>query len=195
MERTGMRCRGKPFFLRKERFPPGTPSKESRFYAVCPAEGGSGRMMERMRQGDQGQTNQGFVCGGNLSFLRERKVSPAPPSKESRFYAVRPAEGEAGGAGTDGETSIRAGESGACTRLCVLSAKERFPPDPLSKKAAYAPSAPHRARRAARGRTEKRVSEQANQEHVRGCAFFLRKQRFPPDPLPKKAADDAVRPA
>ena len=133
------------------------------------------------------ETWKGRGCaGGNLSFC-ERKVSPGPPSKESRFYAARPAEGGAGGVRTDGcrGLSEQANQEHVCGGW-VLSAKERFPPGPLPKKAAYAPSAPHRARRAARGRTEKRVSEQANQEHVRGCAFFLRKKGFPRTPFQRK---------
>ena len=97
---------------------PGPPSKESRFYAVRPAESGTGGAGTDGGRGLSEQANQEHVRGGgNLSFC-ERKVSPGPPSKESRLCAVRPAKGGAGSAGTGEETSIRAGESGACTRLC-----------------------------------------------------------------------------
>ena len=58
---------GEPFFLGKERFPR-TPSKESRFYAVCPAEGGSGRGARAPAPPSVGRTRvPGFIgeraCG------------------------------------------------------------------------------------------------------------------------------------
>ena len=171
---------------------PGPPSKESRFYAVRPAEGGAGGVGDGwgagiIRAGESGACTR---PGGNLSFC-ERKVSPGPPSKESRFYAVRPAEGGAGGAGTDGGRGLseQANQKHVCGGETFLSAKERFPPDPLPKKAAFTPSAPRRAGRAARGRMECRgLSEQANQEHVcgRGKPFFLRKKGFPRAPFQRK---------
>ena len=65
---------GEPFFLGKERFPR-TPSKESRFYAVCPAEGGSGRIRKDAAGDEERRT--GVFCGG--TFLSgERKVPPRP---------------------------------------------------------------------------------------------------------------------
>ena len=89
--RTGGFFAGEPFFLGKERFPR-TPSKESRFYAVCPAEGGSGRIWKDAA-GDEGWSTGGLA--GEPFFLEKEKF-PRTPSKESRFYAVCPAKGESG---------------------------------------------------------------------------------------------------